>query len=403
MKQVAVLGAGFQGVCIALELARQGWDVLLFDKENSQITQAGIVNEGKIHLGFVYANEPCHSTADVLIEGALRFDEPVRRWAGLESLEPLLSTPYLYGVQADTMVEADMIERHFDHIGARIAGRSYLGVPLSVPWRRLDRIELENWFDNRLTTAAFVTEERAVDPEKLANRLRAAVAAEPRIEWRGGCAVESVAADGPRFVVSYHDGQGRRRETVPHVVNCLWTDRARVDSTLGLPPQWGFYHRYKAGVRFSLSGDEAATPSATFLLGPYGDAVNFGGGDYYLSWYPAGMLATSRELAPPDWRGLGASAVRQGVIEQTVAAAARLLPAVQGREADVVAAARVAGGTIVAAGDSDIMDHDSRLHRRIDIGVRSFGGYHSVDPGKYSMAPYFALQTVERLTGETPS
>lgn len=400
MKEIAVLGAGFQGVCIALELARLGRRTTLFDRESFALTQAGVANEGKIHLGFVYANEPDRSTADALIEGALAFDEPVRRWAGLESLEPILSTPYVYGVQADTMVDADAIDRHFAHIADKIAGRNYLGAKIAAPYRRLDQAALAGLFDDGLTTAGFVTEERAVAPEKLAERLRAAVAAEPLIEWRPGCAVEAVQADGDGFAISYAAGGETRRETFSHVVNCLWTDRARVDATLGLAPQCVYYHRYKAGLRFSLADGGPEIPSATFLLGPYGDAVNFGGGDYYLSWYPVGMLASSQALAPPDWRKLAEQAAEQGVVERTVAATARLLPALRGREAEIIAAARIVGGAIVAAGASDIDDPGSRLHRRIDIGVRSHGRYHSVDPGKYSMAPYYAVETARRLTAQ---
>ncbi|MGH9386974.1 MAG: FAD-dependent oxidoreductase [Vicinamibacterales bacterium] len=47
MTRVAVLGAGFQGVCAALELAARGVDVDLYDRRNTCITEAGGHNEGK--------------------------------------------------------------------------------------------------------------------------------------------------------------------------------------------------------------------------------------------------------------------------------------------------------------------------------------------------------------------
>jgi hypothetical protein len=37
------------------------------------------------------------------------------------------------------------------------------------------------------------------------------------------------------------------------------------------------------------------------------------------------------------------------------------------------------------------------LHQRHDIGVMSVGSYHSVDPGKLSMAPYFAEICADRI------
>jgi hypothetical protein len=57
----------------------------------------------------------------------------------------------------------------------------------------------------------------------------------------------------------------------------------------------------------------------------------------------------------------------------------------------------VRGGVIVAWGSTDIDDHASELHRRYDIGVHSYGGYHSIDPGKLSMAPHFAKVCADRI------
>jgi hypothetical protein len=57
----------------------------------------------------------------------------------------------------------------------------------------------------------------------------------------------------------------------------------------------------------------------------------------------------------------------------------------------------VKGGAIVAWGKTDIDDPHSELHRRYEIGIQSRGRYHSVDPGKLTMAPYFAEQCAARI------
>jgi hypothetical protein len=62
----------------------------------------------------------------------------------------------------------------------------------------------------------------------------------------------------------------------------------------------------------------------------------------------------------------------------------------------------VKGGVIVAWGATDIYDPASELHRRFEIGVTSTGGFHSVDPGKLTMAPYFADICAARIAGESP-
>jgi len=60
--------------------------------------------------------------------------------------------------------------------------------------------------------------------------------------------------------------------------------------------------------------------------------------------------------------------------------------------------ATVKGGAIVAWGKTDIYDPTSELHRRFEIGVTSEGRFHSVDPGKLTMAPYFAEICAERIS-----
>jgi hypothetical protein len=52
---------------------------------------------------------------------------------------------------------------------------------------------------------------------------------------------------------------------------------------------------------------------------------------------------------------------------------------------------------IVAWGETDIYDPGSELHRRYEIGVTSAGRYHSIDPGKLTMAPFFAEQCAQRI------
>ena len=57
----------------------------------------------------------------------------------------------------------------------------------------------------------------------------------------------------------------------------------------------------------------------------------------------------------------------------------------------------VVGGAIVAWGETDIYDPQSELHKRYEIGVHSRNRYHSVDPGKLTMAPYFAEKCANRI------
>jgi hypothetical protein len=133
------------------------------------------------------------------------------------------------------------------------------------------------------------------------------------------------------------------------------------------------------------------------MLVEYGDIVDFGDGRYYLSWYPACKRGEWQGLQPPA--PVIDEATKQQTLDTTIAALGAIVPAVSALDLSG-ATIDVAGGYIFAWGKSDIADPSSELHGRSDIGLHSHGRYHSVDTGKYGMAPYFADLLADRICGE---
>ena len=67
------MGAGIQGMCCALTLSNLGFDVTMLDKSPEPLLRASLRNEGKIHLGFIYANDKSFRTASLMLQSALNF------------------------------------------------------------------------------------------------------------------------------------------------------------------------------------------------------------------------------------------------------------------------------------------------------------------------------------------
>jgi hypothetical protein len=80
---------------------------------------------------------------------------------------------------------------------------------------------------------------------------------------------------------------------------------------------------------------------------------------------------------------------------------AEIVFALRGLNPERLPEAVVKGGAIVAWGSTDIYDRHSELHQRYEIGVTSKGRFHSVDPGKLTMAPYFADVCADRVMGNS--
>ena len=87
------------------------------------------------------------------------------------------------------------------------------------------------------------------------------------------------------------------------------------------------------------------------------------------------------------------------IAQNTLQNLAPVVPGVEKFNAQYLAVPDVRGGVIYALGDTDVEDPKSGFHQRSEIGVRSSGNYHSVDTGKYTTAPLFALEAADRITG----
>lgn len=153
--RVAVIGAGLTGVLVALNLAERGCDVTLFERSDELIGGASYGNEGKIHLGYVYAMDRSLPTAQAMLRGAEAFRCEVGRWTGMALFERHISKPFIYAAPLDSMKDPESIQAYFDDVSDLT--KSYSVVPGGKrPLRtsRLAQAELSNLFDASKVSAA---------------------------------------------------------------------------------------------------------------------------------------------------------------------------------------------------------------------------------------------------------
>jgi hypothetical protein len=182
-------------------------------------------------------------------------------------------------------------------------------------------------------------------------------------------------------------------ESYDFVVNALGSDRMRIDAQLGIQAERAWAFRLKYFLRVTTA-TKSHLNSATVVLGPFGDIVNYGNGALYLSWYPAGMTEWSNALCPPErplmLEGAAAAAMTQNIVRGL----AGVVPEIENIE---IRDTSVNGGWIFSFGQTDIDDPESELHERHDVGVRRYGRYLTIDPGKLTLVPMFAERAVDVL------
>lgn len=402
---IGVLGGGLQGCCLALELAERGVDVTLFDKNAALISRAGAANEGKIHLGYMYANDPSFKTATMMARGALAFEPFMKRFLKNNSTVFDTSSPAAYVIHRDSQRPAEDVASYIRVAHEKIVEAAngetaqYFGQDIMIPPRRWTRAEREAEFDGDVAVDAYQTSEVAINPIALASELGNCVLNHPKIEIQLGCEVQAANDVGGSIVIAgERDGQQFRR-SFDHAVNALWDGRIALDKSFGVPITRPWLFRLKYGVGIKLPRDAAIPQSATFVSGPFGEVVTYPGRQIYLTWYPACLREVTKSVRPPDWPNRCEGPLRDEILTETVSQMSLFIPALRDLDPAKLPEAIVKGGAIVAVGETDIYDPNSELHNRYEIGTTSIGRYHSIDPGKLTMAPYFAKQFAENLLG----
>ena len=400
---VGVLGGGLQGCCTALALAERKVKVTLFDKNDTLLSRAATANEGKIHLGYMYAGDPTLSTAKTMMAGALSFAPFLERYLGRPAGSFLVSVPATYIVHRDSQQNAEDCCAYLRTVHALVNeaanGRTgaYFGIDLGTPLKALSAAETEAEFNPALALAAVTTPEIAINPVALAQTMRDCVKAHPFIEVRCNHTVIGAKQVCGTIIVLTEGLAGPSRHHFDHVVNALWDGRLALNESLGYRANRPWLHRLKYGASFRLPEGVKPPPSATIVLGPFGEVVTYGDGIVYLTWYPACLQAISTDVRPPDWETYPPDPLRSRIFTETFRALSEIVPSLSGLNAEKLPEAMVKGGAIVAWGKTDIYDPASELHRRFEIGVTTDGSFHSVDPGKLTMAPYFAEVCAERI------
>ena len=218
-----VLGGGLQGCCTAIALAARKVKVTLFDKNETLLSRAATANEGKIHLGYMYAGDPSLSTAKTMMAGALAFAPFLERYLARPGHSFALSVPAAYIVHRDSQHSAEDVCAYLETVHQLIneaaAGRkqAYFGKNLSAPIRHWSTAEKATEFDPESTLAAVSTPEVAINPIALAHILREYIAAHPLIEVRCGRTVLGAEIMRDRICVLSDGRDGHSRDSFDHI------------------------------------------------------------------------------------------------------------------------------------------------------------------------------------------
>lgn len=401
-KRIAIIGGGILGSLTALELAHLGHQVELIERNVDLLGEASLHNEGKIHLGFIYAKDVSLRTAEWMVEGALSFREILWRLCGFRT-ETALSTPFWYAIHRDSLTSPGEFHHHLDCCVSLFSDRQQAFGGTYIDGSRrpiIGQLPPKAWdsdLDPDQVTAVFETSELSVDPRAVAKAVRNAVRADKRITLRTGVTVKKakVEVDSISLTVAGQENIDIS-ETFTTVINASWADLIRLDRQAGLPTPSTWSYRYKLASRINTPLSEGDLHSVTVVLGPFGDIVNFGGAGLFMSWYPTGRLMFSSNENVEDWNSETLKSTREKAFLASAESWALLSRRFSNLDSSLPNAEPL-GGIILADGLSDVDDADSSLHLRVGSGIRRLGHYFSVNTGKYTTAPSLAIRVANEV------
>jgi glycine/D-amino acid oxidase-like deaminating enzyme len=374
---IAVVGGGLVGTLSALFAARDGHSVEVFECEPELWAGASAANEGKIHLGAVFALGTAR-THDIMIRGALAFAPTIDAAVGYQlDWGVLAGEPFDHLVMPDSLATPDELAAAYSSINARLSALA--GVADRYLGHRLARVA-----DTRASRDAdthlprFATSERAVHPLRLRGLVLETLEAHPRITVRTGTTVTALRTDGD-VVTLVSDVDTEKYDVV---VNAAWAWQNRLS---GDPRPRNY--RLKAGVRLAPG---LARRTVTLVQGPYGDVVAHPDGGY-ASWYPTGRLVNELGMLPSSQleEALAGLSERHDLVTSQLAALAAVGVLDAGLDGTLV------GGVIVGDGAVDIESPSSLLHSRPDFGVDVHGRILTPANFKFTTAPLAARVTAD--------
>ena len=389
-----VMGAGIQGVLIALMLANRGQKVVLVDRRSSVMSGASLNFEGRIHLGLIYAMDRSFATSERMIQDSLHFAKGIEKYSGTcVNWDSLKSTRSTYVVHRDSLLSLDELETHFNKVEERFLEVSdelelnYLGAKPSHITRRCP---VPDQVSSDIVTAAFDTAESCLDQASISRLLHYSVNSNPNIEVQLNCEITEIkeGQSGSWTVNCKTAKQDKFQIAGESVFNCLWEARGLFDASIGLDIKRNETMRLKYGVMVQRNDVLDQTGSLVIVHGAFGTIVKH---DYspsvFLSWYPAcikGILPL--QPLPSDWAAaISGSVGREKLFEIAKAnleGFKEILPDI-GDPLPTWAGA----GVILAEGTRDIDLANSDFHRRDEPAIASKGTYYSVSTSKFTSAP----------------
>lgn len=251
--KIAIVGAGFFGLYISLYLAKKGFDVTIFEKENEAMQRASYVNQARVHNGYHYPRSiltalRSHESFSVFVD---EFRDCVQdKFEKYYAISKKLSK-----------VNATQFESFCQKVG----------IKCDVAPKHIIKM-----FDPEMIEEVFSTEEYAFDYLKLREKMLL-LTKNLGVKILYNSHIDKINyIDDYRYVLSIN---GLKSEKFSHVFNCTYASINEINVNSGLMPV-PLIHELTEMVLLKVP-DEISNLGITVMCGPFFSVMPFPSTPYH--------------------------------------------------------------------------------------------------------------------------
>lgn len=371
MTKIAVIGGGIAGCTTSLELAKYGYEIILFEHKEDILQGTSARTPGRMGLGYHYFHS---DTAKRYMKQTIEFMKIYDDcFLGADDAPHLRDGRYF--ITKDSLLDYQELMANYDDVS--FAYESFCKENSENKifdtfhlHRTLHRREFQDDVNMERVAFAIQTKERLLDWNKFSLRLKDEISKFPNIHIKVGSGIRDISmTEMGNFILDNHE--------VDYVVNCTWQNIESVNKKLGIGsahfkkdnPNHAITSRLKLLVEVGLPDNLKDKHSMFFCVGPHAMFSNLGDGIGRITYAPVTNFGSTTESEMPDhfkrWLNVGLDKEETRMYGQAIInGVADYIPAMKDAKLS-----RVIAGIVKNIGSVEITDKDSPFHKRDYSGV----------------------------------
>lgn len=245
---VGIIGGGIFGILTALEVAKKGYPVIVFEKEKEIIMGASLVNHGRIHMGYHYPRDK------KTVAQSLKAKTPFENFFG-ESVVKKINNYYMVAKEGSMTNHSDFL-----------SFCKKMSLPYKTSWPSDLQISKEK------IAISVKVPETILDANRKRDFLLKKISETDNISLMTNAQVVGLKKNSDGFIVNYKSDDKKKIANCVALVNATYGGINYINNLLGLPLQTFQYELCELPVTFTPWKDTGWM----IMDGPFFSAMPFG-------------------------------------------------------------------------------------------------------------------------------